>query len=122
MQARKRDRQVEAMECKPLPIQHFTYPTQPRCFHPVRTRARTHPLHPPNPQPKLKPLLAKAKPPPRVKKGVIAHPDEDDDDEGRGQKPRKVRMSLMGVSTDGDNNSNDREHVEKRRGRGARGP
>ena len=38
------------------------------------------------------------------------------------KKPRKVRMSLMGVSTDGDNNDNDREHVEKRRGRGARGP
>ena len=48
MQARKRDRQVEAMECKPLPIQHFTYPTQPRCFYPIQTRARTHLLHPPN--------------------------------------------------------------------------
>ena len=107
------------MGCKPLPIQHFTNPTQPRHFYPIRTQARTRPLHPPNPQPKWKPLPAKAKPPPRVKKGVIAHPDEDDDDEGRRRKPRKAMMSLMGVSPDGDN---DGQHGEKRRRGGGRGP
>ena len=89
MQTRKRDGQVEAMEHKFFLIQHFTYPTQPRCFYPIRTQARTRPLHLPNPQPKLKPLLAKIKPPPRVKKGVIAHPNEDDGDEGRRQKAKE---------------------------------
>ena len=82
MQRRKRDRQVEAMEHKFLLIQHFSYPTQPRCFYPIRTQVRTHPLHLPNPQPKSK-LPAKAKTPPRVKKGVIAHPDEDEGNKGR---------------------------------------
>ena len=121
MQTRKRDGKVDAMERKPLPIQHFTYPTQPWHFYPIQTWVRTGPLHPPNPEPKSKPLLAKAKPPPKVKKGAIiltkmVMTREED------KKPRKVRMSLMGVSTDGDNNDNDREHVEKKRGRGARGP
>ena len=83
MQTRKRDGQAEAMECKPLPIQHFTYPTQPRCFYPIRTQARTRRLPLPNPQPKSKPLPAKAKPTPRVKKGVIAHPDKDEGNKGR---------------------------------------
>ena len=83
MQTRKRDGQVEAMEHKFLLMQHFTYPTQPRCFYPIRTQVRTRPLHLPNPQPKSKSLPAKAKPPPRVKKGVIAHPDKDEGNKGR---------------------------------------
>ena len=97
MQTRKRDGQVEAMERKFLLIQNFTYPTQPRCFYPIRTQARTPPLHLPNPQPKSKPLPAKAKPPPRVKKGVIAHPDEDDDDVRRQQKAKEGEDEFNGA-------------------------
>ena len=98
MQTRKRDRQVEAMELWDVsPFPSNTLLTLPNLGTSIQFEHRRelalciHQTHSPNGNP----LPAKAKPPPRVKKGVIAHPDEDDDDEGRRQKPRKARMSLM---------------------------
>ena len=45
-ETRKRDRQVEAMECKPLPLQHITYPTPELTVH-------IHQTHNPNRNPSL---------------------------------------------------------------------
>ena len=120
MQTRKRDGQAEAMECKPLPIQHFTYLGTSIQFERGRELALCiHETHNPNRNPSLQkqnlhPGFRKPVTLPIPTKMMTTWEDN--------KKPRKVRMSLMGVSMDGDNNDNDREHVEKGRGRGARGP
>ena len=119
MQTRKRDGQAEAMECKPLHSQHFTYlGTSIQFEHRQGLALCIHETD----NPSWNPSLQKQNLHPQFRKVSLPILTNMMTTREENKKPRKVRMSLMGVSTDGDNNDNDREHVEKRRGRGAQGP